>query len=184
MKKIAYGISFLALIGITIISCQKDNIDSVTSELITDVSSSDQNSSNTDNTSEAKANLYHFVDNFPSLGDWGCYKPAQNCLPTVIIRPSRAAYLELEEAIDLSDDENFELLQLFFSSGEWETVFPSLNPEIAENIAGGEFKMTRKMDAGNENSEIFVVIGVEENIVDFNAENIVQAIKADISELQ
>src|SRR5690606_12126622 len=97
MKKIIYGISFLALVGAIVVGCQKEDI--------TPVSNFSIENNNTENSvNQRGSDLYHLVENFPELGDIGCYKPAENCFPVFIVRRSSSFRNSPKESLDALKD--------------------------------------------------------------------------------
>ncbi|MDT8413050.1 MAG: hypothetical protein RQ875_11340 [Vicingaceae bacterium] len=179
-KKIIYGVSFLALIGITAVGCQKENINPVSS-FSTEKSSNDDN-----NTNQKVGNLYHLVQNFPDLGDIGCYKPAENCLPEFIVRgrgigiglnEPKESLIALKNAMSASSNGNGQQLSSFFSSQEWREIFPRMKGEIAQKLATGDLKITSRMATNSPGVEIFIVLPQGSDLNNFTDSEVVVAMQ-------
>lgn len=177
MKSIFYGISFLALVGMTAVGCQKEDITPVSNFSI-------ENNNSENSVNQRGSDLYHLVENFPELGDIGCYKPAENCFPVFIVRRSssfrnspKESLDALKDAMSAAENGSGREISSFFSSQEWRGIFPRLKGEIAQKLATGELKITSRMATNLPDVEIFIVLPKDSDSNDFTDSEVVVAMQ-------
>jgi hypothetical protein len=178
MKKVIYlGATTLLL---TFSACQKNQVTPNSLGTATTIYEDD----NSDGANQRASNLYHLVQNFPDFGDINCFKPAENCLPTFIVRSkvasqnaSKQSLIALKNAMIASNSGNGQQISNFFSSQEWRKIFPRLRGEIAQKIATGDYKIISKMATQTPGVEIFVVLQSNADPINFINSEVVIAMQ-------
>lgn len=128
--------------------------------------------------------LKHFVSNFPEWGQYGCYKPAENCLPEYTVPSSKSKgsqktikeeFLSLKKFVRQDKSGTNINIRNFFKSKSWNQIFPYLRKEVAKDIADGKLKITSKTSSLNSNVEIFVVLNKNSDVSNFKDSDVIIA---------
>lgn len=206
MKKNGIKVIFFT-ITLAVFSCKKEskivpfNMVDESTETVSESLPYYEEDSYGDKASAVAIDLKHLVLNFPEFGDINCFKPAENCLPTVIVTASVTAsgssssknssfgthkngvnesnsvyiaYKRLEEALKGKSKSNSKI-KSFFSSKDWKILFPRLRKDTAKKIAEGELKLVKKRATKEQGTDLFIVLRSTSNSDKFASSEVIVA---------
>jgi len=157
MKKIIYGVSFLALVGIFIIGCQKENANPASS-FSTEKSTSDSNIDGA--TYKMSARILSWIGSGPGTVEPWCHDTGGNCLPEFIVRGE--VFNDFNDAITNATQSDY------FTSNQVTDLFDMVEPSYIEDfqsdLASGDLLFLREI--AEDGTNYYILIKTENATLD------------------
>lgn len=119
--------------------------------------------------------MYHMVSDFPKRGDLHCFRPATNCLPTLVVYRTggrkSGSLVNLENSLRDNNGSDF------FATDNYLELFPALSEKIADKIASGKYIVTKKTDSFDSNTDIYIVLDSKVNANNFKDKDVIVAMQ-------
>lgn len=100
---------------------------------------------------------------WPNQGDEWCGRPAVDCWDDIIIRPDKSSTFSIFQ--EFSERYNSNKTRLFFSSDDYNLIFPYMSLEIRDKIVNGEYTVLLRENSMEMNTKIVVVQDGDKDVI-------------------